>query len=469
MGTERRTLGCAVEKAPRAPSGEVSWKARSLPRRDDPLALSEEAVLPCAPLALALLLIGGPDSHLVAKIPDGCQVVPGSLQFSRDGAHCVCVATKDEKLHPVVDGTLGGAYDEVSWPTIDPSGGHTAFRVLERNPRKKVSTASVLYDGKILASDVWVGPLAIDPAKGAVAFWIAHGYSNTADGHLEPGAAMLLWGKYKSPKFQFVDYLSPPKFAPDGKLLVTTAARSSGDWNVITIDDKGKDDKHGNGSIFEAVLRPTGHAVAYTFANLFGSENWMSREQHFLVTTASLDEHGEKSAIAIFGEKYASSGSPVFTPDGLHLAYKVTNGAKMGAAIDDQKDAPCEFDFVDELSPKPNGSEVALLGCNGCKLDAKFGREVLCGVHASGGTWSVVHGSARFGTYDLARCPTWSPDGKGFAYAAKKAGKWCVFAGAKTSDACDDVACIAWADDGGSLFYGCRDGAEVWWRKLEAQ
>ena len=417
---------------------------------------------------LALVSTRQADPHLVAKVPADSRVLAGSVRFSTNGTKCVYVVSKGDEWHPVVGDALGAAYDEVSWPSIDPSGSHTAFRVREGSERKKI-TYSILYDGKVLATDVYIGPIALDPAKGSVAYWIAHGVVNTASGRLEPQAATLVWGKYKSSKWQFAEAALPPLFTPDGKILVTSAARGNGDWNVVTVDDKGRDDKHASGSIFEAFPRPTGRAVAYTFAHLVGEERWIYQPQQFLVATASLDQRGDKAFIALYGEKYASSGSPVFTDDGLHIAYKVMKSSKMGVAVDDQENAACDFDFVGEIAPKPDGSEVAFTACNGCKIDHRLGREVLNDTLSKGGKWLVVHGKHRYGEYDLARFPAWSKDGKTLAYASKTGGKWYLHVGAKRSEACDEIACLEWADDGKRVAYGCRDGAELWWRTLDAE
>ena len=419
-------------------------------------------------LGIASLLPAGNDPRVVAKVPDGCRVVEGSLRFSRDGSKCVCIVEKGEKTYPLVGGTLGStAFDEITWPSIDPSGAHSAFRGFEKPRTKKTGTYSLVYDGKVVASDVWIGPVALDPAKGAPAFWTAHGYINRSDGWLQPQAATLEWGKYKSSKWQFADSRTAPRFTPDGKILVTTAARGSGDWNVVTVDEKGKDDKHASGSIFDAAPRTTGRAVAFTFANLVGEQMWLSMDQHYFVATASLDEHGEKSLGNVLGEKYESCGSPTYSDDGLHVACKVMKGGMMGVAIDDRPGASCEFDYVDEIVFDRQGSKVGFVACKGCKLDANHGMEVLSGVTAKGGRWFVVHDGVRSDECKRARLPSFSPDGTSFAYAAKRGEKWFACAGSKTSEPCDEVAWIAWSDDGRLIFYGCRVDSEIQVRTLE--
>jgi WD40-like Beta Propeller Repeat len=412
----------------------------------------------------------GGEPRVVAKVPDGCRVVEGSLRFSRDGSKCVCIVEKGEKTYPLVGGTLGPPFDEITWPTIDPNGAHSAFRGYDKPKTKRTGTYSLVYDGKVVASDIWIGPVSLDPAKGAPAFWIAHGVIDRADGSLEPQAATLQWGKYKSSKWQFAEFRTAPRFTPDGKILVTTAARGNGDWNVLTVDEKGKDDKHASGSIFDAAPRTTGRAVAFTFANLSGQgERWIYEDQHYYVGTASLDERGDKALGNVLGETYESCGSPTFSDDGLHVACKVMKGGSMGVAIDDHPGAACEFDYVDQIVFDRSGSKVGFVACKGCKLNAKHGMEVLTGVTAKGGRWFVVHDGVRSDECKLARLPSFSPDGTSFAYAAKRGEKWFACAGSKTSEPCDEVASIAWSDDGRSISYGCREGAEIQVRTLERE
>ncbi len=44
-----------------------------------------------------------------------------------------------------------------------------------------------------------------------------------------------------------------------------------------------------------------------------------------------------------------------------------------------------------------------------------------------------------------------------------------AYAGAKSSDEWDDVVCVTWSDDGKGVSYGCRKGAEIFWRKLDVE
>jgi Tol biopolymer transport system component len=184
--------------------------------------------------------------------------------------------------------------------------------------------------------------------------------------------------------------------------------------------------------------------------------------------TSAIDKRGEESMLALYGRSYESSGSPVYTADGRHVAFKVMKSSKMGVAIDDQEDAACEYTFVDALAPNPDGSAVAFVASNGCKLSRDNGQEVLRGVTAKGGQWFVVFGSTRRGEYEIAHSPIWSPDGRDLAYAARSKGQWRVYAGSKQSLPCDEVARIVWSEDGSAVSYGCRRGAEVLWCRLEA-
>jgi len=65
---------------------------------------------------IAVTLALAAEGNLVATVPDGFELVEGSLRFSQDGTHVAYVATKNGKFHPVVGGEVGAAYDEVAPP-----------------------------------------------------------------------------------------------------------------------------------------------------------------------------------------------------------------------------------------------------------------------------------------------------------------------------------------------------------------
>lgn len=417
-------------------------------------------------VGLALALLGGiqgKDSTVLAKVPDGALVVENSLRFARNGSKVAFVIRKGAKFRPVVDGTVGDEYDEVSAPVMDATGQHVAFRamLLEHN---KSARWILLYDGKSIASDDWIGEVALAPNDGTPAFWLSHGHVNNADGSLSHGPMTLQFGKLKSKKWQGTEEQIPPCFTADGKWVFSVGTRG-GDSNVVALDNKGKEVKYGQGLIAEAVVSADGKEYACSSIDYSKGDPKIARAYVFAVWREevapgpdALPEHASRG--------YASAGSPVFSPSGRELAYKIERGGQFGVVTNGSMDARYEFDFVDEICWSPDNGSVAYLAGRGCKLNDHSGTEILAGTRATGGKWIAVHGDERSSEYDAAREPRCSRDGKQFAYAACLEDKWRLVVGAKSSDACDDVAGLVWADDGKSVSYGCRQGDEITWRKL---
>jgi Tol biopolymer transport system component len=202
------------------------------------------------------------------------------------------------------------------------------------------------------------------------------------------------------------------------------------------------------------------------------SKGYPDEDDHhkFFIERRSLVERDKKDKIGALGLSYDSAGSPVYSPDGSQLAFKVLVGAKMGVAVDMEKDAPCTFEFVDELTFDPHGNEVAFVASSGCKLDQRLGWQVLEDlVEAKGGSWFVVVGSTPSSEFERTQRPTWSPDGSRLAFAARQGGAWRVVVGTQSSETCDEVAHIGWAPDGQAVWYGARRGQELWWSKLAVE
>ncbi len=417
-------------------------------------------------LALAIAAISG-DTRIVAHVPQGSELVEGTLRFSKNGAKCACVVSKDGKTYPLTGDTLGASFDDVDAPVLDPSGAHVAFRAHSLDAKKKL-VYSAIYDGKVIASDEWVGPIALSPIDGAPAFWSGRGHIIDTDGIFSDGPGLLLWGKRKSKKWARVDLSAAPVFGFDGKTIYGISSRDD-DWRVVSLDDKGKEERQGGGDIYQVAISPKG-GVAMTMCRIYRANKKVlvlrvvrEQQKHAKPDETPLDLDDLKYEL----EESHSEASPVFSADGAHLAFKVEIGGKFGVGVDVNRKVKCEFDFVDELAPHPKDGSVLYVACTGCKLDRANGRELLDGVHAKSGQWFVVHGETKLGEFEGARFPTWSPDGSRFAFAARKDGKWRVACGAKESDPCDEIACIVWTADGKSVGYGCRVGGDLCWKTLE--
>jgi hypothetical protein len=415
-------------------------------------------------LVLALALGGdGKEGTVLAKVPDGYRVVEGTLRFAHNGSKAAFVAAKGSKQRPVVGATLGDEYDTVAPPVIHPTGAHIAFRAMTLD-RNKYEHWTLLYDGKPFANDDWVGEVALAPNDGTPAFWLSHGRINNADGSLSHGPMFLQFGKSKSKKWQGTEQRIPPFFSTDGKFVVSVGTRG-GDTNIISLDSKGKESKYEVVSnAMEAIVSPDGKDLACSCLRYRPGNSNTARQ--FYVQREGLDHALDKEAVLSTSEIYSSAASPVFSPNGKRIAYKVEVQGRFSVGVDSWAEAKLEFDFVDEIEWSPDSANLAFVACRGCKLDDRDGFEILGGTRATGGKWLVVHGSERSAEFECVRYPRWSPDSKQFAFAARADHKWRVIVGTKSSEPCDEIAELVWAEDGHSVSYGCQMGDELSWRKL---
>ncbi|MCE9595377.1 MAG: hypothetical protein K8S98_14415 [Planctomycetes bacterium] len=406
-----------------------------------------------------------PESRIVAFLPEGATVQADSLRFAANGTKVAYVALIDGTAHAVIGGTVGDGYDTIWPPVIDARAEHVAFRAAKVAASGKPSY-TVLLDGRKLVSDAWIGPVSLSPTDGTPAFWQANSWITEEAGEKVPGPGVLVVGKKKSSKWQSSDDVLAPVFSADGRFVYSTGTKDEG-WAVLIFDTKGKETNQTGYHIVEAWPQPGGTEIVYTMQDAARDTEGDDDPLHYVVVRGVPNDKTKDASPKIFGAAYDSAGGAVFSPDGLHVAYRVVSGGKMGVAIDAEADAKCPYDFVDELAYDPFGKQLTYVAVTGCKVAASEGAQVLVDVaRADGGKWIVVQGTVTSGEFDETKLPRWSPNGKQLAFAAREDETWTVRVGEKASDAFDAIGAISWAPDGKSVWFGALRGREFWWSVL---
>jgi hypothetical protein len=390
--------------------------------------------------------------------------VEGTLRFSPDGTTVAYVASIEGTLHPVIGEKPGRSYAHVEPPVIDASGQHVAFRAIDAGGRSDPRWV-VLHDGREHAKEDWIGAVSLSPVDGTPAYWAALGRSTNADGSYSYGPYVLCFGKKRSDKMQSSDDVLAPAFTADGE-RVYSAGTKRDRWSVLWFDRRGRDGEIDLGNVLEAWPRADGREVVCT----------VSDRDHFFVERWSVPEKGEPQVLARLGQEFADAGSPVYAPAGDRIAFKVSNGEKLGVALSVDETAECAYDFVDDLAFDPAGNSVAFVAATGCTVDdlgsepgeaAVRWRVLEDMVDADEGRWSLVIGADRGPEHDRARSPTWSPDGSRIAYAARDGDEWRVLVhDGPSSPPCDDLAQLVWAPDSRAVWYGSRRDRDLCWSSL---
>lgn len=398
---------------------------------------------------------------VLAEVPAGYEVVADTLVFSPMSELVAYVATKDGAWHAGVGSKLDEGHEFVHPPVIDPAGKHVWFRFQSRD-RKGVEQVSLVLDGKPIEKAGRIGPVAVN-AEGVASYW-------RFENALKTGDCALVFGKKESRGWLMGDLLGAPRFSFDGKLALSVGSRG-GEFRLVTMTAKGKDDSQGAGWVVAVEPSPTANEYLLTSVDLSTPLSQLEPEWNFWVAREAFG--GE--LLEHYGE-HLSCGSPVYSPDGRRFAMKVQGEEGMNVALGGQKKLGAfPYGFVDELVFSPDGGTLAFTACQGGTLTVPElfrkgktrGTSVLEGVRSEGGTWKLVRGDRASAEYERVELPTWSPDGEKIACAVRQAGRWHVLVGTILSEPCDEIATILWENDGTRLRYGCRDGRKLLWRELD--
>jgi len=424
-------------------------------------------MLPLASVALAMAL-GFPDDAVLARIPAGYELVFGTVRAAHDGSRAACVVRKGEKEYPLDGDDLGAGWYDVWPPVMHPSGKHVAFRVTKSTALG--ATVSVIYNGKAVATDEWIGPVSLDPTNGTPAYLVSGGGVNNADGSLSHAPMAIHYGKAKGKKWVISSTNLAPSFPSDGGFLVCVGTKG-GESSIFRVDAKGKEERleHDASYPLEAVVSPDGREVAYTYMVNPQRPAHSNAESMFAVRRERIEGRDPKNRPRDASAGYESAGAPVYSADGKHLSFRARSGTKFGVVLDGAGGAKLEFDFVDAIRISPQGDRVAYRAAQGCKLKGLREDAVLHGGTASGGTWLVVHGDDRSQEHSFVGEPSWSPDGSRCAYAVHAKEGWRVVAGKAKSVAFDEVSPLVWSEDGRTVRFASVLGDTIRWSELAAE
>lgn len=360
----------------------------------------------------------------------------GRPYFSPDGKKVgyVAVDPKTRMAFVVVGKTRGQDFRSISAPQTNaiPEGrlGAVLLQRVDSALDWAPDSETVAYIGR---SDeglhVVIGDKKSQPYKEIREFAWSPGGHTLAFAAVAGDDSFVVVGDRKGEIFDFVENLT---FSPDGATLAYGARE--GGRAMIVVGGKKEPSFHGVG---RPVFSPDGKVVAHVVSIANGTGD-------AIAVNGVIDPRYEGFQGILLGEL-------VFSLDGKHLAYKARDNEAQWIVIDGKKETPVPFDQVGRPLFSPDGLTVAYVAMKGSKQVVVVGDRV-------GEKFSQVSHL------------TFSPDGKTMAYKAERFGKQVVVAGSSMSEEFEEVReGPFFSSDSKSVAFVIRQGKELWSKVLRVR
>jgi hypothetical protein len=356
----------------------------------------------------------------------------------------------------VVGGQPGPPCQSVGVPVFSPDGAKFAYEATRGIGAVNDATAWTVYVNNAKEGD-WAatGRPYFSGDGSTVAHSVRIGKAGTATVAFRTAEAMVIAGKAGAE----YDQVSNPYFAPKGKMMAYKF-RNEYTWTMV-VDGKPQDSAP---DIGDAVFSFDGKGVAYwagdrgkyyvvvngkktpTYPQI-GEVEWSPDNKSVVYVVKDATKGGE---YIVYGDRttevFSRLYSPVFSPDGLHMAFGARgNNGKYMVVLDD-KSGPAEFEAIGKVVISPDGKSVAFAG------QKNFRR-----------TCAINSGIASMN--DFVRDVVWSPDSKKVAYVGQNQGKWFVEVNYRRGDDFDEVLTApVFSADSKKCAYGVRRGPDLIWK-----
>jgi Tol biopolymer transport system component len=425
-------------------------------------ATPEAATLRLVPDDVALLSdeYAGPDGK---RHRDELQTT-----FDEDVARVAIVGWRKGHVFGLADEVEVAGFDFLTSALVPRSGQPVRFRAGSR-VGKHSEKWWLVADGKKVASEDWIGTVAVSRDGSSCAYWTEPGAKLDESGATARGSMQFVLDGRRGLKWDDADALGEPQFSRDGD-KVATAAMKSGKWRVLVVSRRGEvalDTPFA--AIGDLAWRPDGAELAYA-ADEFELDFRNPRTARGNAPHTSDSQakfricFGLGKDVGTWGTAFDDCGDPVWTPNGQSVAYRMRKEKKLGVGVDGLAWIEPFASALGSPAVSPDGKHVAVAA----RVTAEDPRPLALRRHSELAAPDDHWVLARDGEKDAKRTewqrvadPVFSPDSASVAFAAQRGGRWFVVVGDTTSGDFDAVGPPHFTADGRHVFFGARRGREV--------
>jgi hypothetical protein len=365
-------------------------------------------------------------------------------------------ATNGSQWFAVIGGAPGPGMQSVGMPVFSHDGSKFAYEASRGIGARTDSTASTVFLNGQKGGD-WAscGVPAFSADGSIMAHSVRIGKPGTAQRSFHTVDSMVVGGK-AGPE---VEQVSNAFFAPKGSRMAYRS-RTEYTWTMI-VDGKGQESAP---DIGDAVFSDDGKNLAYRAGTrskytmvvngkkgpeypALSDPVWSPDNKTVAYIVTDQAQGGE---FIVFGDRkteiYGRVYPPVFSSDGMHMAFgaRAENGKYM--VVMDDKQGPAEFEAIGNIVISPDGKHVAFAGQWNFR-------------------WTCAIDSGRASMNDIVQTPVWSPDSKKVAWAGQNLGKWFVEVNYRRGDEYDEILTApVFSADGKKCAYGVHRGPDLMWR-----